>query len=47
VPHLCRVGLGMPVTIWTVRTQADRALALRHADQIVFEGAFDHALIAD
>ena len=38
VPHLCRVGLGMPVTIWTVRTQADRALALRHADQIVFEG---------
>jgi hypothetical protein len=28
----------MPVTIWTVRTQADRALALRHADQIVFEG---------
>ena len=38
VPHLCRVGVGMPVTIWTVRTEAERALALRHADQIVFEG---------
>jgi glycerophosphoryl diester phosphodiesterase len=38
VPHLCRVGIGMPVTIWTVRTEAERALALRHADQIVFEG---------
>ncbi len=39
VPHLCRMGLAMPVTIWTVRTQADRALALAHGDQIVFEGA--------
>ena len=38
VPHLCRVGLGMPVTIWTVRTEAERAMALRRADQIVFEG---------
>ena len=38
VPHLCRVGLGMPVTIWTVRTQEQRAMALRHGDQIVFEG---------
>ena len=38
VPHLCRVGIGMPVTIWTVRTEADRAMALRHGDQIVFEG---------
>ena len=38
VPHLCRAGLGMPVTIWTVRTEADRAMALRHGDQIVFEG---------
>ena len=41
VPHLCRVGLGMPVTIWTVRTTAERALALQHGDQIVFEGDFD------
>ena len=38
VPHLCRIGLGMPVTIWTVRTEAERAMALRHGDQIVFEG---------
>jgi hypothetical protein len=28
----------MPVTIWTVRTEAERALALRHGDQIVSEG---------
>ena len=47
VPNLCRVGLGMPVTIWTVRTQAERALALSHGDQIVFEGNFDHAPMAD
>ena len=47
VPHLCRVGLGMPVTIWTVRTQEQRAMALRHGDQIVFEGDFDHAPMVD
>ena len=47
VPHLCRVGLGMPVTIWTVRTQEQRAMALRHGDQIVFEGDFDHAQMVD
>jgi len=38
VPHLCRAGLGMPVTIWTVRTEQQRTMALRYADQIVFEG---------
>ncbi len=38
VPHLCRTGLGMPVTIWTVRSAADCAMALHHGDQIVFEG---------
>jgi hypothetical protein len=38
VPHLLRAGLGLPVTLWTVRTQADRAMALAHGDQIVFEG---------
>ena len=38
VPLLCRTGLAMPDTIWTVRTQADRAIALAHGDQIVFEG---------
>ena len=47
VPHLCRVGLGMPVTIWTVRTKEQRVMALRHGDQIVFEGDFDHAPMVD
>jgi glycerophosphoryl diester phosphodiesterase len=28
----------MPVITWTVRTEADRARAALHADQIVFEG---------
>ncbi len=39
VAHLCRRGLGIPVTIWTVRTAADRELALTWGDQIVFEGS--------
>ena len=38
IPHLCHAGLGMPVTIWTVRTEQQRTMALRYADQIVFEG---------
>ena len=38
VPTLCRMGLDMPVTSWTVRTPQQRRLAERHADQIVFEG---------
>ncbi len=38
VPHLCRAGLGLPVTLWTVRSEADRAMASSHGDQIVFEG---------
>ncbi|MCA0423102.1 MAG: glycerophosphodiester phosphodiesterase, partial [Proteobacteria bacterium] len=33
-----RVGLGLPVMTWTVRTPEDVALASRHADQMVFEG---------
>lgn len=37
-PHLCRVGLGLPVMTWTVRSPDDRALAAAHADQMVFEG---------
>ena len=28
---------GMPVYTWTVRTEADRARAAAHADQIIFE----------
>jgi glycerophosphoryl diester phosphodiesterase len=31
-------ALGFPVTTWTVRTPAERRVALRGADQIVFEG---------
>ncbi|ACB95421.1 glycerophosphodiester phosphodiesterase family protein [Beijerinckia indica] len=38
VPILCRHGIGMPVMTWTVRTQEQRDLASRFADQIVFEG---------
>jgi glycerophosphoryl diester phosphodiesterase len=37
-PFLCRHLKGMPVIAWTVRTEADRARAALHADQIVFEG---------
>ncbi len=37
-PFLCRSALGIPVSTWTVRTQADVAKASAHADQIVFEG---------
>jgi glycerophosphoryl diester phosphodiesterase len=43
VPHLCRAGLGIPVTIWTVRNVDQRALALKWGDQIVFEGTPDFA----
>ena len=38
VPYLCRSVLGRPVIAWTVRTPAERLLAARWADQIVFEG---------
>ncbi|MDE2578918.1 MAG: glycerophosphodiester phosphodiesterase [Hyphomicrobiales bacterium] len=38
VPHLFRIGLGLPVMTWTVRTQEERAVAGRFADQMVFEG---------
>ncbi len=38
VPHLCRVGMGMPVMTWTVRTPEQRQRAARWADQMVFEG---------
>ncbi|KPF72804.1 glycerophosphodiester phosphodiesterase [Bosea sp. AAP35] len=37
-PYLCRTALGLPLMSWTVRTPADREIATRHADQIVFEG---------
>lgn len=38
VPHLCRVGIGLPVMAWTVRTPDQRQRAARWADQMVFEG---------
>ncbi|MEQ9662570.1 MAG: glycerophosphodiester phosphodiesterase, partial [Parasphingopyxis sp.] len=28
---------GMPVLTWTVRSEADRATAAEHADQIIYE----------
>jgi glycerophosphoryl diester phosphodiesterase len=37
-PFLCRQAIGLPVMTWTVRTPEDRAAALAHADQMVFEG---------
>jgi glycerophosphoryl diester phosphodiesterase len=37
-PFFTRDVLGLPLMAWTVRTEADRALCARHADQMVFEG---------
>ncbi len=37
-PHLARLLGRRPVMAWTVRTDADRARAAAHADQMVFEG---------
>jgi glycerophosphoryl diester phosphodiesterase len=38
IPLLCREGLHIPVTVWTVRSQEQADFALAWADQIVFEG---------
>lgn len=35
---LARLAFHLPVLTWTVRTQEDRAIAARHADQMIFEG---------
>ncbi|MDR6950910.1 glycerophosphoryl diester phosphodiesterase [Ancylobacter sp. 3268] len=35
---LARRATGLAVLSWTVRTPEDRAIAARHADQIIFEG---------
>ena len=35
---LPRFLAGVPVMTWTIRSEADASRALRHADQIVFEG---------
>jgi glycerophosphoryl diester phosphodiesterase len=37
-PYLCKVLGKIPVMTWTVRTPADRERAVKHADQMVFEG---------
>ncbi|MFV0279500.1 MAG: glycerophosphodiester phosphodiesterase family protein [Rhodoblastus sp.] len=37
-PNLCRVGIGLPVMSWTVRTPQQRTRAAKWADQMVFEG---------
>ena len=37
-PRLTRYLLRWPVLTWTVRTHADRDMAARHADQMIFEG---------
>jgi glycerophosphoryl diester phosphodiesterase len=38
IPLLCREGLKIPVTVWTVKSQEQADIALQWADQIVFEG---------
>lgn len=35
---LARRAFRLPILTWTVRTPADRAVAARHADQMIFEG---------
>ena len=37
-PWIARNMFGRPLLTWTVRTDADRARAKRHADQMIFEG---------
>jgi glycerophosphoryl diester phosphodiesterase len=37
-PRAARHMFGLPVLTWTVRSEADRAVAARFADQIIFEG---------
>jgi glycerophosphoryl diester phosphodiesterase len=37
-PRAARHMFGLPLLAWTVRSDADRALAGQHADQIIFEG---------
>lgn len=37
LPSAFAAGTGLPVGTWTVRTEAQRAIAARHADQIIYE----------
>jgi glycerophosphoryl diester phosphodiesterase len=38
IPWLARNLLHLPLLTWTVRTEVDRTLAARYADQVIFEG---------
>ena len=37
-PSIARNVFGLPLLTWTVRTEAEKARALRHADAMIFEG---------
>jgi glycerophosphoryl diester phosphodiesterase len=37
-PQVARTMFGLPVLAWTVRSEEDRAMAARLADQMIFEG---------
>jgi hypothetical protein len=37
-PRVARHMFGLPLLAWTVRSDQDRAMAARFADQIIFEG---------
>jgi glycerophosphoryl diester phosphodiesterase len=37
-PRAARHMLGLPLLAWTVRNEADCAIAARYADQVIFEG---------
>jgi glycerophosphoryl diester phosphodiesterase len=38
LPFFMRRIMCMPVLTWTVRTEAERQVAARYADQMIFEG---------
>ena len=46
IPFLLRTLSATPVMAWTVRTPAQRRLAARWADQIVFEGTLDLGILS-
>jgi glycerophosphoryl diester phosphodiesterase len=37
-PRIARLMFGLPLLAWTVRSRKDRAMSVRYADQIIFEG---------
>jgi glycerophosphoryl diester phosphodiesterase len=37
-PAVARTLFGLPLLTWTVRTEAEKAAALRYADAMIFEG---------